>query len=214
MKELCAGAGGCLKEGCGSEGSPPCSRLLADLWPCEESCPHYLLQQICKQDLCLYGKGPVLLQFLKDCSPWRDPTLEQEKKSSAQGGNCDIDNVWWADHNPIPHPPALPGRAGRESGRRREKVVLGFVLLSVILLWFWLVINSTNFPKCLACDGNCYLSLLLAHEPFITVVSSSSPVQLRSDRSALVGIWHPARSKPPQKLKLLHCCCHSTSKKH
>ncbi|GAB0180460.1 EH domain-containing protein 4 [Grus japonensis] len=60
--------------GCDPVGSPRCSRLLAgpvDPWREEPT-----LEQVCWQDLGPHG-GPMLEQFMKNCSLWEGLTLEK-----------------------------------------------------------------------------------------------------------------------------------------
>lgn len=62
------------------------------------------------------GKGPMLEQFVKNCSPWEGLTLEKfvewphNGTGEGWGGRSSRENVWWTDHNP-PHSPS-PCTAG------------------------------------------------------------------------------------------------------
>lgn len=61
-----------------------------------------------------HGKDPCWSRFaLTDCSPWRDPTLEQGqylRKEQERGAVMDLSQL------PIPHPPEPLEEAAEELG--------------------------------------------------------------------------------------------------
>lgn len=125
------------------------------------------------------------------------------------GAKSHRNNIWWTDHNPHSHPPALLRKGGREIQSEVEprkewgKVLLRFVLTFITLLWF----DKTKliFPqvKCFAHDSNYWVispTPYLYHKPFV-VFSLPSPAEEGSERTALVGTWHPDRANPWQMYK-------------
>jgi len=110
----------------------------------------------------------MLEQFLKDCSQWEGPMLEQEKKPEEEGATGRID--YRLTPTPCSPPPLCHLRVeggGKRVGNERLKLrlerrggrcgrCLSFCLCcSPSISGFLLALFNINFPcVCFACDGN------------------------------------------------------------